>query len=924
MEHDVSGTISVTPDCMIESDNFSYDGRGPAVYFWAGKECTPSGIAKGGRISNTQLLDKYNGDRIAVPIRDDIKFEDVGCISVYCEEFSADFGHVSTKSFDYSGVDSASPTSPSSSPKPASPKPPSPSPKPPTSSLLYGLQNCQTLEQDYLNVFWTLEGDDMVKMALEGRPGPDDKWMAFGFSPPDSFGSIMVGSDVVVAGFVNDECFAYDYYLSAYEQCDFLTGTGVCPQTYINGSLDVNLDIPRLQIQCDRNGSYMSVYFERPLASVGGTWPTDGSSSAVYAMGPLTSESNVDRPVVLYHSLKLPGASVAMPFNAPSGQRLLIALDQSQNTCTSLEGLADDAGPSTAALSVPILSGTKDFIVTSGPYEVHPDPPGWGLAYIVNNVSLPVLNVVRGIEYTFTVMAGPTHPLYFTSSSVGAGALTDYANEVVYGGNDTTFGTDEEPLVFTWTPNDTTPDTLYYQCAIHQKIGWQIHVFDTEEQAIADASDVDIAVDNADNAVTGPMPGPADSVVLSEFVPGGDCVMDINGIQMFFQQCDTVSEVFGYNYAWNISAVDNDPSSTMLLMALNASLANNEYVSVAFPQQRDTMIESSAMVMSRSSGDVIALTQYYLSSQNQNGVQQSSQGLQVSNVTTSIDGSVAAGFFKAIIPIQFNSSMGDSTGNKRRLLLASTSLSDFNMLWSSGTTNDNGNPTYHGPSKGSIYLNLQSGLSVTSLNTQTLNMPARRAHMWLMAIGWGIIVPIGIVTARMKTHKSFSSDKSIINWFNCHRVLQSLGFAMGIAGIGCGFAVRGTWATPFTVHRDLGVTITVLGAVQVLSLVARPSIDSKARAYWGPWHRWIGRATAILAVSNIYYGMFDVADVSAWAWIVYTVILAIIVAVGLMDDIHQRCFNDDDDEFNDVSMDGDAMSKPHNKEDHSPPESTTV
>jgi protein-S-isoprenylcysteine O-methyltransferase Ste14 len=83
----------------------------------------------------------------------------------------------------------------------------------------------------------------------------------------------------------------------------------------------------------------------------------------------------------------------------------------------------------------------------------------------------------------------------------------------------------------------------------------------------------------------------------------------------------------------------------------------------------------------------------------------------------------------------------------------------------------------------------------------------------------------------------------------------------------------------------LGVTITVLGAVQIISLVAKPERGTKARAYWTPWHTWIGRATALLAIANVYYGMIHVADVSSWAWILYTVILAIIIALGLANDI---------------------------------------
>ncbi len=34
----------------------------------------------------------------------------------------------------------------------------------------------------------------------------------------------MIGSDVVIAGMVGDKCFAYSYYLTAKEQCNYEGG----------------------------------------------------------------------------------------------------------------------------------------------------------------------------------------------------------------------------------------------------------------------------------------------------------------------------------------------------------------------------------------------------------------------------------------------------------------------------------------------------------------------------------------------------------------------------------------------------------------------------------------------------------------------------------------------------------------------------
>lgn len=70
----------------------------------------------------------------------------------------------------------------------------------------------------------------------------------------------------------------------------------------------------------------------------------------------------------------------------------------------------------------------------------YPNPPAWGYSLWVNGQESPVLVVERGKTYTFNVAAGPTHPVYITSSIIGGGLLVDYAGETILAGNDTTFG----------------------------------------------------------------------------------------------------------------------------------------------------------------------------------------------------------------------------------------------------------------------------------------------------------------------------------------------------------------------------------------------------------------------------------------------------------------------------------------------------
>lgn len=58
----------------------------------------------------------------------------------------------------------------------------------------------------------------------------------------------------------------------------------------------------------------------------------------------------------------------------------------------------------------------------AGSNKNYPNPPGWGLSFHLNGFETPVLRMVRGVPYNFTVMAGETHPLYITDTIIGGGA----------------------------------------------------------------------------------------------------------------------------------------------------------------------------------------------------------------------------------------------------------------------------------------------------------------------------------------------------------------------------------------------------------------------------------------------------------------------------------------------------------------------
>ncbi|CAG7836850.1 unnamed protein product [Allacma fusca] len=154
---------------------------------------------------------------------------------------------------------------------------------------------------------------------------------------------------------------------------------------------------------------------------------------------------------------------------------------------------------------------------------------GWGISWYINGLLVPEIYVVRGKTYTFVVEGGNDpevpanyHPFYITDDSQGgyqhkpnaekrnvrvfAGVGVDSKGETIPTATGRlcrwaegehsadTFGSygayqrslslhcdDGHPGILHWTPDENTPDLVYYQCYTHRYLGWKIHVVDSCE-----------------------------------------------------------------------------------------------------------------------------------------------------------------------------------------------------------------------------------------------------------------------------------------------------------------------------------------------------------------------------------------------------------------------------------------------------------
>uniref|UniRef100_A0A1J3I3R4 Cytochrome b561 and DOMON domain-containing protein n=1 Tax=Noccaea caerulescens TaxID=107243 RepID=A0A1J3I3R4_NOCCA len=152
----------------------------------------------------------------------------------------------------------------------------------------------------------------------------------------------------------------------------------------------------------------------------------------------------------------------------------------------------------------------------------------------------------------------------------------------------------------------------------------------------------------------------------------------------------------------------------------------------------------------------------------------------------------------------------------------------------------------------------------------------RKTHGLMNMFGWGIIIIIGAIVARhMKQWEPA--------WFYAHIALQITGFLLGLSGIICGLVLKNrTSANNVATHASLGITILVMGILQVLALLARPDKQSKYRKYWNWYHHNVGRVLIILAISNIFYGIHLAKAGSSWnAGYGFAVAVLALAAIGL-------------------------------------------
>jgi hypothetical protein len=152
--------------------------------------------------------------------------------------------------------------------------------------------------------------------------------------------------------------------------------------------------------------------------------------------------------------------------------------------------------------------------------------------------------------------------------------------------------------------------------------------------------------------------------------------------------------------------------------------------------------------------------------------------------------------------------------------------------------------------------------------------PIRQAHGALMFLGWGVFLQFGAIFARYA--KKFPNSL----WFTIHRPIQTIGYI--IALIGFILATVMTHPAHYVVqpHTGLGLTVMILGMVQMTLVMFRPDPPAKGdkptcgRRIFEFQHWYTGRAALILAVITIFFG-FRAIGAGVGLYIAYGVFVGV-------------------------------------------------
>ncbi|CAI9286642.1 unnamed protein product [Lactuca saligna] len=199
-------------------------------------------------------------------------------------------------------------------------------------------------------------------------------------------------------------------------------------------------------------------------------------------------------------------------------------------------------------------------------------------------------------------------------------------------------------------------------------------------------------------------------------------------------------------------------------------------------------------------------------------------------------------------------------------------------VWNRGLYVQGYSPTIHPTTIADLSsittIDVLSGVSASGPNSNIRTL--KLAHGFMNAISWGVLLPIGAVTARYLRHIQSLGP----TWFYVHAGIQLFSFVLGTAGFAIGVHLGElSPGRVYGLHRKLGFAAFFLGSLQTLALLFRPKTTNKFRKYWKSYHHFVGYACVILGVVNVFQGFEVMGEGGSYAKLVYCLCLSTLIGV---------------------------------------------
>lgn len=210
-------------------------------------------------------------------------------------------------------------------------------------------------------------------------------------------------------------------------------------------------------------------------------------------------------------------------------------------------------------------------------------------------------------------------------------------------------------------------------------------------------------------------------------------------------------------------------------------------------------------------------------------------------------------------------------------LKLSQNKTKIHNVWNRGLYVQGYSPTIHQTTSNDLSsiatIDVLSGSSA-SQNTNVGKL--RTIHGIINAISWGILLPIGAVTARYFRH--INAIGTI--WFYVHSGVQLSAFFLGTVGFSIGIRLGDlSPGIEYGLHRKLGFAAFCLGGLQTLALLFRPKTTNKFRKYWKSYHHFVGYACVVLGIVNVFQGFDVMGEGRSYAKLVYCLCLSSLIGI---------------------------------------------